>query len=264
MAFNFPNINPVIYHIWGGFSITWYSLSYIFGIIFAWLYVNYLNKRYRLNNSPKFIDDLITYSILGIIIGGRLGYVIFYDLNSYIAQPIEIFKTWHGGMSFHGGLTGLVIAIFLACQINKKPFLPILDIISAAAPIGLFLGRIANFINAELYGRVTDVYFAVIFPDAGNLPRHPSQLYEAFLEGICLFSIQYFLIKKKNFLSKPGLLSASFLIQYSFYRFAVEFFREPDAHIGLYLNLSRGQFLSIAYLILGLIIIIYNQKLISK
>jgi phosphatidylglycerol:prolipoprotein diacylglycerol transferase len=234
------------------FEIRWYSLAYIFGIIIGWLLCKKIFiKDTKINE--KF-DDYLTYSILGIIIGGRLGYILFYNFNYYLNNFFDIFKIWHGGMSFHGGLLGIIIAsILFAKKNNQNPFI-YMDLVSLVAPIGIFFGRLANFINSELYGTVSNVPWSVIFVKVDNLTRHPSQLYEAFLEGIILFLLLIY-FRKKNYLLKPGTISGLFLIFYSIFRFFVEFYRVPDEHIGyLAFNLSTGQIVSVVFLIIGTIV----------
>ena len=245
------NFDPVAFQIIS-FEIRWYSLAYIFGIIIGWL----LCKKILIKNTninEKF-DDYITYLIIGIILGGRLGYVFFYNFNFYLNNFFDIFKIWQGGMSFHGGLLGIIIAsILFAKKNNQNPFL-YMDLVSLVAPIGIFFGRLANFINSELYGKVGNVPWSVIFVKVDNLARHPSQLYEAFLEGIILFLLlMYF--RRKNYLLRPGTISGLFLIFYSVFRFFVEFYRVPDEHIGyLAFNLSTGQIVSVVFLIIGTIV----------
>ena len=246
------NFDPVAFEFLT-FEIRWYSLSYIAGIVLAWIYI----KKFILKETEysKYIDDLISYVIIGVIIGGRLGYVIFYNFEYYISNPLEILMIWTGGMSFHGGVLGVIISTYLFCKKNKLNTFYFLDLISLSAPIGIFLGRIANFINSELYGTRTDFFLAVIFEKVDTVSRHPSQLYEAFFEGIILF-ILLNLIYKKYINHKPGVLSALFLIFYSVFRFIIEFTREPDAHIGLvFMELSQGQVMSILFFVLGLIIL---------
>ena len=245
------NFDPVAFQILS-FEIRWYSLSYIFGIIIGWI----LCKKILIKNTninQKF-DDYITYLIIGVILGGRLGYIIFYNLNYYLNNFFDIFKIWQGGMSFHGGLLGVIVAsILFAKKNNQDPFL-YLDLVSLVAPIGIFFGRLANFINSELYGKVSDVPWSVIFIKVDNLSRHPSQLYEATLEGLVLFLI-LMLFKKKNYLTKPGLISGLFLIFYSIFRFFVEFYRVPDEQLGyVVFNLSTGQVISLVFLIIGTIV----------
>ena len=245
------NFDPVAFQIMS-FEIRWYSLAYIFGIIIGWLLCKKIFiKDTKINE--KF-DDYLTYSILGIIIGGRLGYILFYNFNYYLNNFFDIFKIWQGGMSFHGGLLGIIIAsILFAKKNNQNPFI-YMDLVSLVAPIGIFFGRLANFINSELYGTVSNVPWSVIFVKVDNLTRHPSQLYEAFLEGIILFLLLIYFIKK-NYLLKPGTISGLFLIFYSIFRFFVEFYRVPDEHIGyLAFNLSTGQIVSVVFLIIGTIV----------
>ena len=245
------NFDPVAFQIMS-FEIRWYSLAYIFGIIIGWLLCKKIFiKDTKINE--KF-DDYLTYSILGIVIGGRLGYILFYNFNYYLNNFFDIFKIWHGGMSFHGGLLGIIIAsILFAKKNNQNPFI-YMDLVSLVAPIGIFFGRLANFINSELYGTVSNVPWSVIFVKVDNLTRHPSQLYEAFLEGIILFLLLIY-FRKKNYLLKPGTISGLFLIFYSIFRFFVEFYRVPDEHIGyLAFNLSTGQIVSVVFLIIGTIV----------
>ena len=242
------NFDPVAFQIMS-FEIRWYSLAYIFGIAIGWL----LCKKIFINNtniSNKF-DDYITYLIIGIILGGRLGYIFFYNFNYYSNNFFDIFKIWQGGMSFHGGLLGVIFtSILFAKKNNQDPF-TYLDQVSLVAPIGIFFGRLANFVNSELYGTTTNVPWSVIFVKIDNLARHPSQLYEAALEGLILFLIlMYF--RKKKFLSKPGTISGLFLIFYSIFRFFVEFYRVPDGQIGyLTFDLSIGQIISLVFFIIG-------------
>ena len=242
------NFDPVAIQIFS-IEIRWYSLAYIFGILIGWLYCKKILIKDK--NISKLFDDLISYLIIGIILGGRLGYVIFYNLEYFLSNPIEILMIWHGGMSFHGGLLGVLAStIIYAKKHNVNKFI-FLDLIAGSAPIGIFLGRIANFVNSELYGRKTDILWSVIFPKVDNITRHPSQIYEALLEGIILFFILFFFIKK-NYLLKPGLISSLFLIFYSSFRFLVEFFRVPDEQVGfIYLNLTIGQIISLIFLSFG-------------
>ena len=245
------NFDPVAFQILS-MEFRWYSLAYIFGIMLGWL----LCKKIFIKNSDiseKF-DDYITYLIIGIILGGRLGYIIFYNFSYYSHNILDIFKIWQGGMSFHGGLLGIILSsIIFAKKNNQDPF-EYMDLVSLVAPIGIFFGRLANFINSELYGKTTEVLWSVTFTKVDNLPRHPSQLYEAVLEGAILFLIlMYF--RKKNYLVKPGLISGLFLIFYSIFRFFVEFFRVPDEQLGyLILNLSMGQIISLIFVTIGTIL----------
>ena len=258
MSFAFPNIDPVILQIGSSpLKITWYSLSYVAGILLSWLYIRMLNKN-KISN--KIIDDLITYIIIGIIVGGRLGYVLFYDLEYNIAHPGNIIRTWDGGMSFHGGLFGVIAASFIFCKLNKLKFFDIMDLLACATPIGLFFGRISNFINAELYGRITDVSWGVIFPGQIHA-RHASQLYESLTEGLLSFIILYLLATKTKIRDISGMISGIFLLLYALFRTLIENYREPDEQIGFVIyNITMGQLLSTPMLLSGIIIIIYSMR----
>ena len=242
------NFDPVAIQIFS-VEIRWYSLAYIFGILFAWIYCKKILIKDK--NISILFDDLISYLIIGILLGGRLGYVLFYNIKYYLTNPMEILMIWHGGMSFHGGILGILIGtIFFSKKhgLNKYVFL---DLISASAPIGIFLGRIANFINSELYGRETDVFWSVVFVKVDNVSRHPSQIYEAIFEGLILFFIMFILVKK-NYLLKNGMVTALFLIFYSIFRFFVEFYRVPDEQLGfIILNLTIGQIISLVFFCFG-------------
>ena len=249
------NFDPVALEFFS-FEIRWYSLSYIFGIIFAWIYC----KKFLIKDKKilELFDDLISYIIIGVILGGRLGYIIFYNLDYYLKNISEILMIWNGGMSFHGALLGIVFATILFCKKNKVNIFYYLDLVALRAPIGIFLGRIANFINSELYGRASDIIWSVKFIQIDNLNRHPSQIYEAIFEGIILFILLNFIFKK-NFYKSPGLISALFLIFYSIFRFFIEFTREPDVQIGYILfNLTFGQILCFFFFMFGLIL--FNKK----
>jgi len=243
------NFDPVAFQIMS-FEIRWYSLAYILGIVIGWI----LCKKIFIKNSDineKF-DDYIAYLIIGIILGGRIGYIIFYNFSYYLDNIFDIFKIWQGGMSFHGGLLGVIASSYIfAKKNNQNPFF-YLDQVSLVAPVGVFFGRLANFINSELYGTVSSAPWSVIFIKVDNLSRHPSQLYEAFLEGIILFLILIYFVNK-GYLNKPGLISGLFLIFYSLFRFFVEFFRVPDEQIGyLLLNLTMGQIISLVFASIGI------------
>ena len=243
------NFDPVAFQVFS-FEIRWYSLSYIFGIIFGWIYCNKI-----LIKDPKIKDlfsDYISYLIIGIVVGGRLGYVFFYNFNYYFNNPLEIVMIWSGGMSFHGALIGIIIVtIFFSKNKDINPFY-FLDLVAVTAPVGIFLGRVSNFINSELYGRETDLPWSVKFEKIDNIPRHPSQIYEALFEGIILFILLNYIFRKSLY-NLPGTISAFFLIFYSIFRFLIEFTREPDEHIGfIVFNLSMGQLISIIVLIFGI------------
>jgi len=241
------NFDPVAIEIFS-LEIRWYSLAYIVGILIGW----YLAKKFFVNDNTKNFDDYITYVIIGLILGGRLGYVLFYNFNYYSENFLDIFRVWKGGMSFHGGLIGIIIASYIFSKKNKNNFFDYLDIIALVSPIGIFFGRIANFINSELYGHETSVPWAVKFVQIDNLYRHPSQLYEAILEGVFLFLIMLFFWNNGK-IKVPGKLSALFLIFYSIFRFFAEYFRVPDDQLGyLILNLTMGQLISCVFFISGL------------
>ena len=253
------NFDPVAIEILS-IEIRWYSLAYIIGILLGWI----LSKKIFISNpkvNEKF-DDYITYLILGIIIGGRLGYVLFYNLSFYFNNPLDIFKIWEGGMSFHGGVIGIIIGTILFAKKNNQNLFNYLDVVAFVAPIGIFFGRIANFINSELYGTETNVVWAVKFIQIDNLYRHPSQLYEALFEGIILFLILIY-FRKKHFAKNPGFISGIFLIFYSIFRFTIEFYRVPDEQLGyLLFHLTMGQIISLFFLLFGfyLVIIKYENK----
>ena len=243
------NFDPVAFDFFS-FQIRWYSIAYILGIILGWTYC----KKILIKDTKILIlfDDLIAYIIVGIIIGGRLGYVLFYNFKYYLENISEIFIIWNGGMSFHGGLIGTVLATFLFSQKHKINTYIFLDLISLVAPIGIFFGRIANFINSELYGKETDVLWSVKFLAIDNASRHPSQIYEAIFEGVVLFVLLNYILKK-NISNKPGVISSLFLIFYSIFRFLIEFFRVPDQQIGyIFFELSLGQLISIIFFIFGI------------
>jgi phosphatidylglycerol:prolipoprotein diacylglycerol transferase len=256
----FPAFDPVIVSV-GPFAIRWYALAYIGGILLGWVYARALIRSEQVwGGKPPLtladFDDFILWVTLGIIIGGRLGYVLFYDPSLYAAHPLEIFQLWHGGMSFHGGFLGCVATVTLFAWRRNISILSLADITCAAGPIGLFLGRLANFINGELWGRATDVPWAMVFPGGGPSPRHPSQLYEAVLEGLVLFFVLGLLVRY-GALKRPGLVLGAFCLLYGAARFGVEFFREPDAQLGfLYRGMTMGMLLSIPLILAGAFIIL--------
>ena len=248
------NLDPVLIDL-GFMAIRWYSLAYILGILIGWwlgkkIIIEKLKNKDQQFNIKEF-DDLITYLIIAIIIGGRVGYVIFYNIEYYILNPLDIIKIWEGGMSFHGALIGIIFGTFLFSIKRKISSLFLLDVIATVSPIGIFFGRVANFINGELIGKATNASWGILYPSIDMLPRHPSQLYEAFLEGLVLFFILNFYIFKKNY--KTGTCSYLFLIYYGIFRIICEFFREPDSHLGYIFNtFSMGTILSFFMILSGL------------
>lgn len=259
------NFDPVFIDL-GVFQIRWYSIAYIVGIILGWFYaIKIIKEMARKHNfamiKQTVFDDLIIYLIIGIVLGGRLGYVIFYNFEYYSKNLFEILKLWEGGMSFHGGLLGVIIATIIFSKIKRINFFYFADIICCVAPIGLFLGRVANFINGELFGKISTLPWAVIFPTGGNISRHPSQIYEAILEGIVLFILINFFALKKQLLLKAGYISGFFLIFYSIARIIGENFREPDMHLGYFFNyFSMGVILSSITFLAGCFIIFFIKN----
>ncbi len=250
------NLDPVLLDF-GFISIRWYSLAYIFGIILGWWFgkkiIRHISKSFDFKFDIKDFDDLITYIIISLIVGGRLGYIVFYNFEYYFSNPLDIVKIWEGGMSFHGALIGIILGTYLFSLKRNIPVFFLLDVIACVSPIGIFLGRIANFINGELIGKATTLTWGVIFPSVDMLPRHPSQLYEALLEGVLLFLILNILIFKKKY--RLGACSYLFLICYGVLRIIAEFFREPDVQVGYLFNLfSMGTILSFLMIMSGLII----------
>jgi phosphatidylglycerol:prolipoprotein diacylglycerol transferase len=251
-----PEIDPIALSL-GPIAIRWYSLAYIAGILFALFWLKKLNQKDNFL-SQKAYDDWLVWAVLSIMIGGRLGYVFFYNSSYFLENLLEIFAFWQGGMSFHGGLLGSIFGMWLFAKKYKVNFLQLTDALSIAAPIGLFFGRLANFVNMELYGRVSGSNFGIIFPNAGDLPRHPSQLYEAALEGILLFLILFSLNNFTKIRQVKGCLSGLFLVFYGSFRILIENFREPDTQIGfLFDNVTMGQLLSLPLILLGIFLIIF-------
>ncbi len=252
MALQFPDIDPVALAI-GPLEIRWYALAYLCAFLFGWwygIYITRLNPNTRPNRED--IDDFIPWAIAGVILGGRLGYVLFYQGAYYLSNPGEVLQVWHGGMSFHGGIVGVITVLVLYSRLKKIPLLRLCDIFGCAAPLGIFLGRLANFVNGELYGRVTDVPWGVVFPRGGELPRHPSQIYQAGMEGLLLFLILLALLHVKSVRDRPGILSFVFLAGYGAFRFIGEFFREPDDQLGYIIGqVSMGQVLSVPVILFG-------------
>jgi phosphatidylglycerol:prolipoprotein diacylglycerol transferase len=258
MALPFPAIDPVAIQI-GPFAVRWYGLAYFAGILLGWRYGRRLAANERLWGgrpapvTPADIDDLLLWLTLGIVLGGRLGYALFYEPGHFLADPLAIARVWEGGMSFHGGLLGTILALSLFARRRGLPLLSLLDIAAASTPFGLFFGRLANFINGELFGRPSDVPWAMVFPYGGPEPRHPSQLYEAALEGVVLFLVLRLLTHSALSLRRPGLTGAAFIAGYGLARFIVEFFREPDPQLGYLFGgfLTMGMLLSLPMILLG-------------
>jgi phosphatidylglycerol:prolipoprotein diacylglycerol transferase len=252
----YPDISPVIFSI-GPLAVRWYSLAYLVGILAAWFMVSRTIKKYNLPLTRQNLEDLVFYVTLGIILGGRFGYVIFYGGDMFWRHPLEIFALWHGGMSFHGGILGVIIALYLASGKIKYGFLSLTDLACLFVPVGIFLGRLANFANDELWGRVTDVPWAVRFPSGGYLPRHPSQIYEACLEGLSLLILLNILWHFRWVRTHTGFVSGTFLAGYGLARIALEQFREPDRQLGfIFGSITMGQILSTPFIILGLYLVI--------
>jgi phosphatidylglycerol:prolipoprotein diacylglycerol transferase len=252
----FPHIDPIIFSI-GPIALRWYGLMYLIGFVAAMYIANKAADRSQGTWTRDQVSDLLFYGFLGVILGGRIGYVLFYQFDYFLTEPLYLFKIWQGGMSFHGGLLGVITAVFIFARREKKDFLAVGDFVAPLVPIGLGMGRLGNFINAELWGRQADVPWAMIFPtDKLQLPRHPSQLYEFVLEGVVLFILVYGVSRKSK---QRGLAAGTFLIGYGIFRIIVEFFREPDAQLGYFLSfISMGQILSLPMIIAGMVIIYWG------
>ena len=257
----FPDIDPVALHL-GIIDIRWYSLAYIFGLIISWSLARKMSVKSHSQFTILKIDDFLIWATFGIIIGGRLGYVLFYNLRYFWEFPLQIFALWEGGMSFHGGLLGIIVALILFSYRKRVPLFAMGDIIACVAPVGLFLGRLANFINGELYGRISyAVPWVMVFPNGGPEPRHPSQLYEACFEGVSLFAILNILWWCiPRYRQRTGFISGLFFVLYGLFRFGLEFFREPDAHLGFIIqNLSMGQILCVPMVLFGVLVILRSR-----
>jgi len=250
---NYPDIDPVLLSV-GPLKVHWYGMMYLFGFVAAWL-LGVLRASHRDSWNKDQVSDLVLYCALGAVIGGRIGYILFYKLNDYLAQPLDIFRVWEGGMSFHGGMLGVFVAIWLFGNKTNRTFFQVSDFVAPLVPIGLFFGRIGNFINQELWGRVTDLPWGMVFPLAGTAPRHPSQIYEALLEGIVLFSILWFYSVTPRPVAR---ISGLFLLLYGLFRFFVEFTREPDDYLGFVALdwMTMGQLLSLPMIVAGVIIML--------
>lgn len=259
-ALAFPVIDPVAVAL-GPLEIRWYALAYVAGILLGWRYMIVLARDPAVGIDRRHIDDFVLWATLGVVLGGRLGYVLFYRPGHYLAHPAEILAMWQGGMSFHGGLCGVVLAAFAFAAARGIPWAALGDLACAAAPIGLFLGRLANFVNGELFGRPTDLPWGMAFPGGGPAPRHPSQLYEAALEGLALFLLLAWLIRRARALERPGLVTGAFLAGYAAARAAVELVREPDAHLGaLAFGATMGQLLSLPVFAAGLWLMVRARR----
>lgn len=249
---SFPDIDPVAFSI-GGLVIRWYALAYLAGFVIGWRWCMALVRRRTAPPLPQHYDDFLTWAVVGVVLGGRLGYVLFYNFSYYLEHPEEILVTWHGGMSFHGGMLGVILAAWLFAWRRKIRFWSFLDPVAAVTPVGLFLGRLANFINGELYGRVTDAPWAMVFPSSDGQPRHPSQLYQAGMEGLLLLLVLYIVTRRANWQEQPGLLSGVFVAGYGLARIIGELYREPDRQLGYLLGgATMGQLLSVPMVLIGL------------
>jgi phosphatidylglycerol:prolipoprotein diacylglycerol transferase len=259
LAIAFPDIDPIALEI-GPLVIRWYSLAYIAGLMIGWRYCLRLAVRPPAEMKPEHFDDFLLWATLGVLLGGRVGYVLFYKPGYYLEHPLEVLFLWHGGMSFHGGLAGVIVAMAGFAWRRGINILALSDIIACAAPLGLFFGRLANFINGELFGRPSSVPWAMVFPHGGPEPRHPSQLYEAGLEGLVLFTLLYLLVRL-GALQRRGLLSGIFLAGYGLSRMTVELFRQPDQHLGfLFGDVTMGQLLSLPMLLCGLGLVAWSLR----
>ncbi len=248
--FSFPEIDPVAFQL-GPLAIRWYALAYIAGLLLGWKYAAHWAKQNSWRPNAEDFENFLTWAILGVVLGGRLGYCLFYQPHYYISHPLEILQVWHGGMSFHGGAIGVIAAIIGFARFNKISWLALGDLVAAATPLGLFFGRIANFINGELFGRVTTSPLGMIFPDGGPLPRHPSQLYQAAMEGLILFIILYFLLRQPALRARHGFIGGAFLAGYGCARIIGELFREPDNFMGFIGIFTMGQLLSLPMIAIG-------------
>lgn len=258
MGFDFPHIDPVAFWV-GPLPVRWYALAYLAGFLLAWRYCLWLTRA-GTDTRPNAadIDDFISPAVLGVILGGRLGYVLFYNLPHYLNNPVEIFMPWLGGMSFHGGALGVILAMYIFARLRKIEFLRLSDVVCAGVPIGLCFGRIANFINGELFGRVTDLPWGVRFPHGGGVPRHPSQLYESALEGVVLFLILFVMIRMPAVRERPGIVAGSFLAIYGLFRALIELVRVPDEQIGyLWGMITMGQVLCLPMIVAGGALIVH-------
>ncbi|MCA1941228.1 MAG: prolipoprotein diacylglyceryl transferase [Caenispirillum bisanense] len=260
-ALPFPAIDPIAIEL-GPLAIRWYALAYLTGLLGGWWYLRFLARRTPGGPNDVQVDDFLVWATLGVVLGGRLGYVLFYKPSYYLANPLDILKVWQGGMAFHGGVLGVIVAIYLFSRLRKLSFLRMGDLVCAVVPIGLFFGRIANFINGELWGRpAPDVPWAFVFPHGGDVPRHPSQLYEAVLEGLVLFVVLHLLWRVTALRERQGFIAGAFLAGYGISRFIVEFFREPDDFLGtVAAGMTMGQLLSLPMILVGAALMIASGR----
>ena len=257
LALMFPPLDPVLVHI-GPLAIRWYALAYIAGFIGGWRYCQWLARQNPAGPTAQDYDDFLTWAVIGTVLGGRIGYILFYQFAMYLEDPLQMLQIWKGGMSFHGGMVGVILAGVIFTRQRNIRFFAFTDLLACAVPIGLGLGRLGNFVNGELFGRVTDAPWGIIFPHGGPEPRHPSQLYEAGLEGLALLIILGLLAQRKNLRVRDGLLSGAFLALYGAFRFMVEFFREPDSQLGfLYGGATMGQMLCLPMIVGGAALIVW-------
>lgn len=263
MTWTFPNIDPIALTV-GPIVIRWYALAYLAGFLLGWRYCMKLASQSKVLTAQLY-DDFLVWAVLGTILGGRLGYILFYQTDYYLSHPLEMLEIWHGGMSFHGGMIGVIGSAWIFTRYNKIPFLAFTDLLACVAPIGLGLGRLANFVNGELFGRATDVPWAMAFPRGGDVLRHPSQIYEAIMEGLVLFFIMFILVNKAKYRGRVGFLSGAFLALYGSFRFILEFFREPDAQLGfLYGGATMGQLLCVPMVLFGGYIILWSERRLKR
>ena len=261
LAIPYPVIDPVALEL-GPLAIRWYSLAYLVGIIIGWRYALYLGQLDNRRPNKQDLDDFVTWAVLGVIVGGRLGYVLFYQPLYFLQNPLHVFAVWEGGMAFHGGAAGVIVAMLLYARHRKFSPFALADIVCTVVPVGLLLGRLANFINGELYGRVTDVAWGMVFPRGGDLPRHPSQLYQAFLEGIVLTCVLAVLAHRPEIRRRPGYISGVFLLGYGIARVIGELFREPDPQLGFLIGpITMGQLLSVPMALAGIFLILRARRL---
>ena len=257
----FPALDPVAVSI-GPVAIRWYALAYLAGFLLGWKYCLSLARRNPKDPAPQLFDDFLIWAVVGVILGGRIGYVLFYNVGEYLAHPADIVKVWHGGMSFHGGMMGVITVAYIFTHKHKISFFTFTDILACVTPIGLGLGRLANFVNGELYGRATDLPWGVVFPRGGDFPRHPSQIYESLLEGVVLFLILFALSRRPALVQRTGLMSGVFLFGYGLCRFSVEFVREPDQQLGfLVAGATMGQLLCLPMMLFGLYLMLRPCRL---